>query len=185
MTIRLSRRLGLALLLVTGCAPAGEASSAQTNPAGQWEPECSIQADGPDQPALREQLWTERKAAEPLCLFIGAMAWAPYDKDRAAELYALAMVRRRYDLGRCVHPPGGPVSSMMAAMRMGAGDKLREAGIVVGRTAIRPLALDPEMYKYRTDHLATMCEGPVKPSSPWPDVEAQMRREIESVSSRK
>jgi hypothetical protein len=175
----------MAVLLLAGCAPAEEASTAQVQPAAQWEPDCSIQAEDRDQPARREELWVKRKDAEPLCLFSGAMAWAAFDQEKAAQLYALAMVRRRYDIGRCVRPPGGPMSSMMAAIRMGAGDKLQEAGIMVGPATIRPLALDPATYRYRTDHLAAMCEGPVKPSSSWPDEEAQMRREIEGRSPQK
>lgn len=174
----LSPSICVASILLAGCAPSEAAPERADSVAAQWEPDCPQQLEGVDQPAVREELWNRRKDAEPLCLFIGAIAWAHYDRGKATELYALGMIRRRYDLGRCVNAPGGMQSSMMAAVRMGAGDKLREAGILVGPAQIRPFALDPATYRYRTDHLAFMCEGPVKPSSAWGEEQERMRREM-------
>lgn len=145
-----------------------------------WEPDCPM-GEAMMIPTGRDTLWRTRAAAEPLCLFAGAIAWAQHDKQKAAQLYALGMVRRRYDIGRCQAVPAGPLSSLMASVRLGAGDKLREAGIEVGPDQIRPVALDPASYRFRTDHLSTFCEGPVKPARLWPEVQAQMRSELEAV----
>lgn len=174
----LSPSVCVAGLLLASCAPSEAAPAHANSKAAQWEPDCPQQIEGGDQPAVREELWNKRKDAEPLCLFVGAIAWAHYDSGKATELYALGMIRRRYDLGRCVNAPGGMLSSMMAAVRMGAGDKLRESGILVGPAQIRPFALDPATYRYRTDHLASTCEGSVKPSNTWAAEQEQMQREI-------
>lgn len=167
----------VATLIVMGSVPA-KALTQTGGRSAQWEPDCPTQVADQYEQEVREELWSQRKDAEPLCLFAGAMAWASHDSSKATELYALAMVRRRYDLGRCVAPPGGMMSSVMAAVRMGAGQALLDVGIKVGPVEMRPFGLDPATYQYRTDHLGTVCEGAVKPVEAWPREQEKIRREI-------
>jgi hypothetical protein len=169
---------GLAALSVMGCLPGTGAADAAVPNLGSadWEPRCTeygATAEG------RQLLWTQCATYEPTCLYTGASAWAPYDKLRPVELYTLATVRRRYDVGRCVSPPQDWTSSMMASIRYGVGDRLRMHGILVAPEEAVAAVESDATYGYQTDHLNRMCGGKVKPAAQWPAVRAEMLREAD------
>lgn len=168
----------VAALTAASAAPQAGAAHARAPDLGRtdWEPDCGLTRR--EDPAFRDAAWAQRGRSEPLCLFAGAMAWASHDKGKAQQLYALALTRRRYDIGRCVWPPQDQFSSMMAVMRMAADQALAERGLRVGPDEISAVARDEATYAYRTDHLNRMCGGQVKPVSQWPAVRRQMLSEL-------
>lgn len=177
--------LRLAAMVAAALSMCAGATAAAAQPRGAetyWEPDCDYSLEGGEDPRNRETLWTARMQAEPICLLAGATAWARHDKERSARLYALANVRRYYDIGRCQQGAYGPFSSMMAALGMSAGEKLREAGVLLGLEQIRTVAMDEETYRYRTDHLRTMCDGAVKPTRAWPAEQAKIKAEVEAAA---
>jgi hypothetical protein len=148
-----------------------------------WEPDCSFASEARETPEGREALWRERSRAEPLCLLAGATAWSKIDRARAERLYAVALVRRRYDTGRCVRPPQGSMAEIMALIRIRAEEALEAAGSTgPSRALMGEVVADPATYSYRTDHLVTACGGQrVRPQRAWPAVQAQIAREFEAA----
>ncbi|MDG2531948.1 MmcQ/YjbR family DNA-binding protein [Caulobacter endophyticus] len=170
-------KTALAALLILA-APADAAPS----PEVPWGEACPQKPAEAWSRAERETAWATRQGAEPLCLFMASAAWASHDPDKAALLYRLAATRREYDRRRCVEPPRGQMSSAMMAIRMQAGAALQAAGAKADPAQVATIGRDPETYRYRSDHLETMCDGPVRPERDWDRLRDEMRREIDEPS---
>lgn len=125
--------------------------------------------------ADRAALWDGRGDAQPLCLFVASVAWADHDRQKASDLYALAMVRYRYDAVRCAAPvPDALVSSMVGA-RMATESRLADLGIFVGPQEIGAAAQRSESYVYPVGHLQQQCEGKLRPESEWAGLRVEMQ----------
>lgn len=132
----------------------------------------------------REALWAGRGDAQPLCLFVASFVWADHDRQKASDLYALAMVRYRYDAARCAAPvPDSLVSSMVAA-RMAAGGRLADLGVFVGPKEIGAAAQRSDSYIYPVGHLQMQCDGNLRPETEWPSLRQQMQDEIAKAQAR-
>ena len=175
------------LLGLLGCGPVPEPSSegptpAPSAPSLQAAPsdlgQCSTYMGAPISDAERAGLWNGRGDAQPLCLFIASVAWAEHDRQKASDLFALAMLRYQYDTVRCAAPISGPTGSAMTAGRMAAGDRLYDLGIPVGPEQIGAAAMDPKSYEYPIRHLQTLCDRQVKPADEWPDIQLKLQKAV-------
>lgn len=133
--------------------------------------------------ADRENLWNGREDEQPLCLFIASTAWAQHDPQKASDLFALGMVRFRYDAVRCAGPVSESTASAMTAARMAAGSHLSDLGIFVGPEEIGAAARRPQSYVYPADHLQALCDGNVRSESEWPALRLEMQEAINRAIS--
>ena len=129
--------------------------------------------------ADRENLWNGREDEQPLCLFIASTAWAQHDRKKASDLFALAMVRFRYDAVRCAGPVSQSTASAMTAARMAAGGYLSDLGIFVGPEEIGAAARNSRSYVYSAQHLQALCDGQVKSENEWPALRVEMQDAID------
>lgn len=171
----------LAVLWAVSVAAHAAPATAQEGDEVSWDAACPQKPPGEYSTAERDAVWDTRQNAEPLCLLIGSIAWAEHDKDKASQLYRLGMLRRYYDLGRCVTQPHGPVSSMMMVMRMQAAQALGAVGAMPDLESAKVAARDPSTFRYRTDHLETMCEGPVQPADKWDEIREKLQSGMEAA----
>jgi hypothetical protein len=132
----------------------------------------------------RAALWDGRGDAQPLCLFVASFAWADHDRQKASDLYALAMVRYRYDALRCAAPVPDALVSTMVAARMAAGDRLADLGIDVGPNEIGAAAQRSESYIYPVGHLQTQCDGKLRPETEWAGLRRAMQEQIAEAQAR-
>lgn len=190
-------RASISLLVVAGllgCGPES-ATSAEREPSasvsGVVQPvgsdalgQCPTSMGASLSDRDRAALWDGRGDAQPLCLFVASFAWADHDRQKASDLYALAMVRYRYDAVRCAAPvPDALVSSMVAA-RMAAGDRLASLGIFVGPKEIGAAAQRSESYTYPVGHLQAQCDGKLRPESEWGGLRLEMQDAIAKAQAR-
>jgi len=146
--------------------------------------QCPTYMGAPASDADRDMLWNGRANAQPFCLFISSVAWAEHDRQKASDLFALAMVRYQYDAVRCATPIAGPVGSAMTAGRMAAGGRLSDLGILVGPEEIGAAARRSETYNYPIRHLQTLCDGDVLPEVEWPSLQRNILQTVADATAR-
>lgn len=170
-------------LLGCGSEPANSEESYSASSAEQISPrsigQCPTHMGASLSDADRENLWNGRGDEQPLCLFIASTAWAQHDRRKTSDLFALAMVRFRYDDVRCAGPVSASTASAMTAARMAAGSHLSGLGIFVGPEEIGAAARHPQSYVYSTQHLAALCDGNVKSENEWPALRLEMQEAID------
>lgn len=175
----------LCCILLIGCGEDGAAEAQVSRPG---EPAARLaQCPSIDEvrasQAVRDDLWKQKAALQPVCLYVAASGTVATDPGRAKQFFGLAKVRMQYDYQRCAGPIDGPTSSAMAAIRMSAGDALTAAQVFVQSDEIMALALDNAVYDYPTEHLKEFCGGAVKRQAAWPAERAAMQAQIKALQS--
>jgi hypothetical protein len=131
--------------------------------------------------AVRDDLWKQKAALQPICLYVAASGTVATDPGRAKQFFALAKVRMQYDYQRCAGPIAGPTSSAMAAIRISSGDALTASQVFVQSDEIMAQALDNAVYDYPVGHLQEFCGGAVKPEAAWPAEREAMQAQIKAL----
>jgi hypothetical protein len=121
----------------------------------------------------RATAWERRHDLTPLCLYEAAAWWANLDAENAGELFALAMLRARYDVLRCREPEQARnAPTLFRSVEITVSGQLRarrDQDPAWWPQMLQRTAAADETFRYDGRRLESVCEdaGGATPRSRW------------------